>query len=151
MENAQYGWYAYMEAYAKYLESRRWHPDLAQFYQRRYEVCRELIGVDLEAPLGKTAARRFSQELLKRFAEAAGQLWSPFDGLLEAPHSVMRVYNRNNPLIRRTFDLQRQNYLNVMADYAEFLWGRCPHTLTEVEMNSHGVGRGDEPEVLDYF
>lgn len=145
------GWQPFMEAYAAHRASRGTHPDLANFYRRRYEVFCDLIGIELTQAEGDGWKGRAEWELLDAFAVAIPTLNSPFSRYLEAPSSIVALYGSFAPSINELFASQRRNYLDVMAACAARLWGVCPVLVTDDDLCRYGVGRRQEPDEVDYF
>jgi hypothetical protein len=145
------GWQTFMETYATYRASGDKHPDLANFYRRRYEVFCNLVGVDLGRTEDFDRGQRAVRDLIDRFADAIPTLRSPFSAYLEAPSSIVRLYGSFAPGINELFARQKRNYQNVMEACAAELWGACPVEVTDEDLCRHGVGRRHEPDEFDYF
>jgi hypothetical protein len=144
-------WHDFMDVFATYRASKNWHPDLAMFYQRRYDVYCELVGVDPSRTNDLDDDPKPLHWLLCLFADDYHSLTSPFAGMLEAPESVIEVWAEHNSAINETLNKQKQNYLDVMADCATRLWGACARDVTDQQLHQHGVGKSDEPDFSDYF
>lgn len=144
-------WRPVMRMYAdfRYLSGK--HPDLATFHRRRYEAYCERLGIDLEAPMPRADGRDVVQIVLRQFADRYRLLKSPFSNYLEAPQVIVDLYNVHGGPIGRTYRLLEQQYLDVMVDCANQLWGPCPRAVTDADLHSLGVGRADESEELDYW
>jgi hypothetical protein len=145
------GWQAFMDAYATYRANRKKHPDLADFYRRRYEVFCDLVGIDPGNTEGLDRSQQAVRRLLDQFADAVPTLNSPFSRYLEAPSSIVELYGPFGARINDLFVRQKGNYVDVMAACAAELWGACPVEVTDDDLCRHGVGRRDEPDEVDYF
>jgi hypothetical protein len=145
------GWQPFMDAYATYRASLDKHPDLANFYRRRYDVFCSLVGVEPSRTEDFGWEQRAVRGLIDRFADAIPTLNSPFSGFLEAPSSIVRLYGSFGPGINELFARQKRNCLDVMDACAAELWGVCPVEVTDDDLCRFGVGRRHEPDEIDYF
>ena len=145
-------WHDFVRAYARYKGSRNWHPDLADFYERRYRVYSELLAIDLEDTSNFDRRQATVYELVfDKLSNAYEQRVSPFAGILAAPKPAITMINNYDRLIKELISLEKQIYADGLVAAAIALWGPCPRSITAAELAAHSVGVDDEPREEEYY
>lgn len=138
--------------YAIFKGTRAWHFDLADFYRRRYDVYCQILSVDptdtSNFDRGQQAVHRL---VFERVAAKYISRISPFAGVLAAPNSVTSLVNSYSASINQLVTLEKQIYLDVMADAATCLWGPCTHAVTDADLARFGVDPANEPDEHLYW
>ncbi|MGU3438179.1 hypothetical protein ACNHUS_34870 [Actinomycetes bacterium M1A6_2h] len=146
-------WRPFALVYARFQGSRTWHPDLAGFYERRFEAYVALLGLELPDLSERESDRSLSlfEHGFHRLGVKYGQYLSPYDGIIAAPPLLITVVRKFDPLFRELIAKEKELILDAMAETADLLWGSPRRTVTDDDLVPYGVDAAREPNEYYYM
>lgn len=145
-------WREFALAYAEFLGSRRWHKELAEFHERRFDVYCRVLGVDLSDLSTFDAHQRRLFELgFHSLATRYDSVASPFTGILYTKQPLLGIIRSYEPKFTDLLARERQLYLEAMAEIATHLWGSPNRTVTDADLVPYRVAKEHEPDPNGYW
>lgn len=146
--------YDYKEVVVAYLKFRRWesaHPDLVEFYGRRFHVVSELFGID---PTSFDERDSFDHGLRYAFrctADDYNQIHMPLSGYLEAPDWLSEIAPPFRTRLRPLVDEQKTITFELLCALFVAIYGEIDIRIDDKVLRRHGVDDRKAPDPIDYW
>lgn len=144
----------FIRAYLDFRRYRDKHPDLADFYSRRYQAFRIMLGLDLTEPPSRGDGAHERTALHHAFDDLARfylTISTPFAGYLEAPARLVQIGAPYQARFESLAGEQQELCIDLLCELAEAIYGPCERQIGQDELERLGVGDSQAPDTDDYF
>lgn len=114
----------------------------------RLRAMRRAFGLDMDEQKRPEPLAGLFESTIRSYLEVG----SPFDGYLEAPPEIIRMYRHHGDRIRKPLGDLRSALLDLLTDLAIARWALPPSMrVTEEELLHHGFNPADHPVTDDDY
>lgn len=139
-----------------YLDHQQWknaHPDLAGYYDARYQAFKRAFAVDLDALPSESSEEQAFGIAFKDALRCYGRTGSPFDGWMEAPPKFTELCDPHHRVLADLAHETRQALVDLMRDLLIALEPNLRERRVASEA-LRALGFDDQqpkPDLCDYF